>query len=203
MSTARTPFPLLLALLLALAGAIAAAVAGSSAGERPTPEPGLAPRTQSPTSCTSCKPQAPLDVELVPGVLAADGTVEVRYRLAARIDALELSAAVSLPYGGAIVAQGLPEPGFVARGGVREGWVLARLPAGGGEVVIDGLIALADDEMPGGFGRFATRASARWGEFEPKTNVVAAFGGSEPSLDVPSIARAGRASGADSTGEGR
>ncbi|MFG0319330.1 MAG: hypothetical protein ACF8XB_18815 [Planctomycetota bacterium JB042] len=142
----------------------------------------------------SCKPDAPIDIEVLDASVA-DGLAFVRYRVASRIDGLRLDTALELPDGGRILNDRRVRARGVTRHDPRIGSARVRLPAGpaGGRVTIRAALTFvaSGGELDGLEETVVATRTLGWGALDPTPDLPLVESDGVVSLDVPALRTGG------------
>ncbi len=133
----------------------------------PDPDPLSAPVLAPDAATRSCKPDAPVRVDVFPRDLVG-GNARVDYELTPVMDVLDLEVEVVFPQGGQIRWHIRPNRGPAERLVSHFGAVSADLPAGlsGVELEIRAHVSIPDQDAPGGVGVYTTTRTVTWGEVD-------------------------------------
>ena len=121
----------------------------------------------------SCKPSAPIRVDLFAGDLAG-GSARIDYELSPVMDVLDVEVEIVFPRGGSVSWHNAPARGPAERRSRLSGSLSAALPTSlpGVEVEVHAHVSIPDPDAPNGVGRYTTVRTATWGEVDRSVSGV-------------------------------
>ena len=113
----------------------------------------------------SCKPDAPIQIELTPRDMIA-GRARLDYTVTPIMDAIAIDVSIGFPEGGNLRWHNAPSTMAAQPGEARQGSLSVDLPTNlpGVEVEVQAHITMIDSEAPDGIATYTTSRTAIWGD---------------------------------------